>query len=149
MEQVGALVKDAMLTIFCFLFLFVGLGARLLPTWMFLNSLQLIVHTPLIAAYMPANLNYFLIQLLGIARLSSKKIDEAIETWQWEEGFQNYELSGDNSSAFSHLLNDCGYKHTFMRNLVIIDFLGMTFFIILAILYCMEAWQVKKYHRSK
>ena len=32
---------------------------RLLPTWMFINSLQLILHTQLFQTYMPAKVAYF------------------------------------------------------------------------------------------
>ena len=39
METIGGMVKDASMAIACFMFLFLGMGARLLPTWMFINSL--------------------------------------------------------------------------------------------------------------
>ena len=44
----------------CLLLLLIGMNARLLPMWMFINSMQLFVHTPLLASYMPSSLNYFL-----------------------------------------------------------------------------------------
>ena len=60
---------------------FVGIGGRLLPTWMFLNSLQLIVHTPLLATNMPSNLHYFLVRYLDMFRMNVKSIDSDMESW--------------------------------------------------------------------
>ena len=63
---------------------------------------------------MPANLNYFLIKLLKIARLNVDKIDEYMETWEKQQGLDNYELKiSEGGSLFTYLLNDCGYKHSF------------------------------------
>lgn len=57
-----------------FVLLLVGLGVSLLPTWMFLNSLQLIVHTPLLQSYLPANVHYFSTSYLGYMGLNSLSI---------------------------------------------------------------------------
>ena len=73
-------------------FILIGLGGRMLPTWMFINSMQLIMHTPLLATYMPSNLNYFLVKYLSIIRVASAQLDETIEAWQRERGVYNYEL---------------------------------------------------------
>ena len=54
--------------------LLLGLSGRLLPTWMFLNSFQLLVHAPMLATYMPPNLHYFLVDYLNLIRLHSKKL---------------------------------------------------------------------------
>ena len=70
-----------MLLGFAPLLLLLGVGGRLLPTWMFLNSMQLIVHTPMLATYVPANLHYFLVKYLSIFRLNSKQIDDLVENW--------------------------------------------------------------------
>jgi hypothetical protein len=43
-ESMSGIIGASMVS----LILFVGMGGRLLPTWMFLNSLQLIVHVPLL-----------------------------------------------------------------------------------------------------
>lgn len=59
--------------------LLVGLGGRLLPTWMFFNSLQLIVHTPLLPTHLPANVHYFLTSYLGFLRLNSLSMSESLE----------------------------------------------------------------------
>ena len=41
-----------------------------LSTWMFLNTLQLIAHMPLLNTLMPANLHLFLAKYLDFVRLS-------------------------------------------------------------------------------
>ena len=51
------------------LILFMGLTTgRLLPTWTFINSLQLICHLPLIDSEMASPSAYFLSQLLNVAK---------------------------------------------------------------------------------
>ena len=71
-------VKDGLNTMlvtgFAPIFFLIGLGGQLLPTWMFLNSLQLITHVPMIDAHLPATLHYFLVNYLTIIRLDSENI---------------------------------------------------------------------------
>ena len=45
-------------------------GGRLLPTWMYINTLQLVVYTPLVTTNMPSNLHYFLNNYLQLFRLN-------------------------------------------------------------------------------
>ena len=75
--------------------IFAGLGGRLLPTFMFLNSIQLIVHTPLLATYMPGNLHLFFLKYLDMLRLKVHLFDEALENSESDHGMENYELSID------------------------------------------------------
>lgn len=89
--------------------LMIGLGGSLLPTWMFLNSLQLIVHTPMIDAHLPASLHYFLVNCLSPIRLHSDQIEDLIQAWQKGQGVATYKLAVDEDSAYSALLNMCGY----------------------------------------
>ena len=78
--------------------LLLGLSGHLLPTWMFLNSLQLIVHAPMLATNMPANLHHFLVDYLSLIRLDSKKISSQVEIWERELGLANYKLiTGEDS----------------------------------------------------
>ena len=42
----------------------------LVHTWIFINSLQMVSHVPLIAQNLPSNAHYFLLNLLGLARLN-------------------------------------------------------------------------------
>ena len=74
-------MNGLMITCFLPMLLLLGFGGRLLPTWMFLNSMQLLVHTPLLATFMPANLHVFLVDYLSVIRLSSKHINDSIEQW--------------------------------------------------------------------
>jgi len=58
-EEIQSMTTGLIFTALIGVLLFVGVGGRLLPTFMFLNSMQLIVHTPLLATYMPGNLHLF------------------------------------------------------------------------------------------
>ena len=52
-----------------FFFLILCAMGPLLPTWMFLNSMQLIFHAPLIKSDMPSHAFYFMIEYLYKLRL--------------------------------------------------------------------------------
>ena len=69
-------MDGALITVGCLLLIFIGLGGRLLPTWMFLNSLQLIVHLPLLSTSMPSNLHFFLVKYLNFIRMKADVIDQ-------------------------------------------------------------------------
>ena len=71
---------------------FLGMGGRLLPTWMFLNSMQLIVHTPMLNTFMPSNLHYFLISYLNFVRINPKALDKSMLAWQ-QESIDGYEMA--------------------------------------------------------
>ena len=48
----------------------------LLPTWMFVNSLQIVAHTPLLNSEMPGNVQYFMSDYLKIVRLRDPVYDK-------------------------------------------------------------------------
>ena len=56
--------------------MFSFVGGRLLPTWMYFNTLQLIVYTPLVTSNMPSNLHYFLNNYLQPIRLNFNGVDD-------------------------------------------------------------------------
>ena len=56
--------------------MFSFVGGRLLPTWMYFNSLQLIVYTPLVTTNMPSNLHYFLNNYLQPIRLNLNGVEQ-------------------------------------------------------------------------
>lgn len=64
-------LQSVMLAIIVPVLLMIGLGGHLLPTWMFLNSLQLISHVPMLDAHIPASLHYFRVKYLSLIRLDS------------------------------------------------------------------------------
>lgn len=101
--------------------LFIGLGGSLLPTWMFLNSLQLIVHLPLVATLMPSNLHMFLLKYLSFMRLKTESTDRQTEIWQRESGISGFDLVSDQDSLYSSLLLACGYKPAFSQNLFLLS----------------------------
>ena len=89
-DSVSDIVNTILVTSFAPMFFLIGLGGQLLPTWIFLNSLQLITHVPMIDAHLPANLHYFLVNYLTIIRLDSEKLGDQAETEQKEQGVANY-----------------------------------------------------------
>lgn len=86
----------------CFgpLLLLMGFGGRLLPTWMFVNSMQLVTHSPLLTTFMPANMHVFLTDYLGWLRLYSVELDFKLESWQHERGLYDYQLMVDDVTAY-------------------------------------------------
>jgi hypothetical protein len=51
---------------------------------MFLNSLSLIAHVPLLSSNLPPQVNYFLMKYLNLVRLYSPELDVSIETFDRE-----------------------------------------------------------------
>ena len=121
-----------------FLIVFLGIGANLLPTWMFVNSMQLIMHTALLKTSMPSNLHYFLIHYLNLLRMNPEQLDLTMETLLTQSGQFDYELSSQGDAYFNAVLNMCGYKHTISRNLTIIA--GIFFLILLTVTSCFHSW---------
>ena len=54
------------------------IGAQL-PTWMFINSLSLIVHTTLLNSLMPPSVFYIFKKYLNIVRLSWPEVNDEID----------------------------------------------------------------------
>ena len=99
-----------------FLLFFIGIAGNLLPTWMFLNSMQLLVHIPLLSGTsMPANLHVFFKLFLDILRPNLVSIDEDID------------------SSNSSLIRDCGYSASFLQNAKLILIIGATLVGIIAL----------------
>ena len=68
-EQVG--YADFALYAILGVFLLLALcGGHLLSTWMFLNSMQLLFHVPLIKTDLPAHAHFFMVEYLKKLRLS-------------------------------------------------------------------------------
>ena len=105
---------------------FIGIAGNLLPTWIFLNSMQLLVHIPLLSGTsMPANLHLFYKLYLDILRPNLVSINEDID------------------SSNSSLIRDCGYSTSFWQNAKLIIIIGTTLIGIIALLSIV--WLVKKY----
>ena len=129
--------------------MFVGMGGRLLPTWMFFNSMQLIAHTPLLDTYMPSNLNYFLIKFLDLVRINAKDIDESIEKANPDEGLNRYHMVQRSDSFFSSLLNDCGYRTEFSRNLMLVLALTTALIVVLVALLIWDCLSIRSSNLAK
>ena len=89
-------------------------AGSLLPTWMFINSLQIIAHMVLVKTMMPGTVHYFLNKYLDWLRWYDGDFME------WLEGtfeFKRYDLD---FGAYHALLKSCDYEHLFAQNMVII-----------------------------
>ena len=92
---------------------FVTLGS-LLPTWMFINALQLLAHLPLLNSNMPANAHYFLNKYLEKVRW----YDEDFVKWVDDNhSMKKYDID---TGIFHHLLKACGYEHIFIYNMLLV-----------------------------
>ena len=66
-QNVNVSVKVLLVTTFAMILPVIAVGS-LLPTWIFINSLQIIAHTILLKTLMPANAHYFLSTFLDWLR---------------------------------------------------------------------------------
>ena len=131
MDQITEIVDIVMVLACISLLFFLGINARILPTWMFLNSIQLIMHTVLLSTSMPSNLHYFLMHYLNLIRMSPPSyLEPEMEVLQYETDQNYYELSNKNDSSYSSVIRMCGYKHTFSQNLIIV--IGFTLLLVTA-----------------
>ena len=102
---------------------FVTIGS-LLPTWMFINSLQLLAHLPLINSIMPGNAHYFLSKYLDIVRWHDQDFVESLDE---KFNFKEYDVD---VGAFHHLLQSCGYEHLTAQNMILI-FAGVSLILLI------------------
>ena len=106
-DHMESFVNVLLFLAFVPLLLFVGFGGRLLPTWMFLNSLQLFVHLPLLETYLPANLSSMLAYYLGYIRLNNVTFNDGIS----ESDARLRKDTSDSSVPYFSLLKSYGYAH--------------------------------------
>ena len=60
-------------------FLLALFQGSLVATWIFINTMQLIAHLPLITTKLPANANYFLLKFLSTVRLDFIGLNSRVE----------------------------------------------------------------------
>ena len=101
---------------FCLLVAFCG--GRLLPTWMFLNSMQLIVHVILIKTDMPSHAHSFMQNFLDKLRLKFDWTDEMTEDSVGSPAQLDYEAM-QKDEYFSVYIKSCGYHYNWLNNLFI------------------------------
>ena len=89
-------------------------AGSLLPTWMFINSLQIIAHMALLKTLMPANAHYFLSKYLDWLRWYDSGFIDHLDA---KYHFKTYTL---NTGAYNTLLEACDYNPLFAQNMVLI-----------------------------
>lgn len=105
----------------------------LLPIWMFFNSLQLIVHIPMIRVNLPATANLFLLDFLSGVRLHVGVLDRFIAEQVVSDSDQvDFDaIRSTDVHYYNELVNSCGYHVSLVRNLVLVFLL----FVLLALIW--------------
>ena len=124
------------------IFFFCIIGAQL-PTWMFINSLCLIVHTTLLNSLMPPSVFYTFKKYLNLVRLNWPDLNEDIE--------ENYDVFDyENGHGFySIYLRSSGYAHLFARNTVIILSSALVIFLVWGIIGVIDRCTVNAKNRRR
>lgn len=131
-EEVQTVTTATMSTVGSFMIFVIGIGGRDLPTWMFYNSLSLILHTPLLPTNMPTNLHIFLIDYLNFIRFKIESVEQQIEQWQLKYGLIDIKSASTDDSTWSALLKSCGYGSEFTRNLFLVIWISIALTILMA-----------------
>jgi len=84
-------------------------AGSMLPTWMFINSVQIIAHMALLKTLMPGNAHYFLNKYLDWLRWRDADFIEWLQV-SYDFNFKSYSLE---KGSYHALLNACGYEHLF------------------------------------
>ena len=111
----------------------------LLPVWMFLNSLQLIVHLPMVRSRIPSAANLLFLDYLTVIRLHLGGFHETLaDLLGLSKGdAEDYRLIGEDG-YYNELFHQCGYHASFLHNLVIIFFLAVVFALLWFFLACKD-----------
>ena len=91
---------------------------------MFLNTLQIIAHMPLLNLVMPANAHYCLAKYLNIVRLYSKRLNTMLR------GPFNMKRTSGIKGLYNVYMQLCEYEHLYSRNLVIVIALAIVFLVV-------------------
>lgn len=101
----------------------VCLLGKSLPTWMFLNTLMLVAHLPLLNTAMPANLHQFLKKYLDLVRLNIDSLPFDLDDSYDISRLYQFTKAGDNQlyGENNRLLQACGYGSLFINNTVVLS----------------------------
>lgn len=115
-------------------------GGALVPTWMFLHTMSLIVHLPLMKTNMPANAHFFLVHYLDVFRMRIEKLEQSID--KLFVNFDSYkEMLIEEESTNVQLTDQLKYSHykfNIFRNLSFYIIIFMAMLIVLLMLYLTE-----------
>ena len=107
---------------------------------MFFNSLQLIVHIPLIKSKLPANANLFLLDYLAIVRLHIGRLSAWLDkSFAVESDREDNLVIRQGDGYYNELIHACGYHVSLARNLILVLILAgivLTIWLIVACKNC-------------
>ena len=100
----------------------------LLPVWMFINSMQLIVHLPLIRSPQPGNSHLFLLDHLNVLRMNFGSLNAWLQKQVGDSRLEDVGLVlNPEASYYTTLVYQCGYSFSLWPNLILtFCLLGLT-----------------------
>ena len=117
---------------------------------MFLNSLQLIVHVPLIRTNIPGNAHYFLLEYLNILRLHfwslTKWLQEQVGASK-EHDYAMVQKEEYGAEHYTELVFSCGYSFNLLPNLILVFFLFACIVLVWLLVLLCDLW--RKYNDRK
>jgi hypothetical protein len=126
----------------------------LLSAWMFVNSLQLIAHLPLIQTGLPANVHTYLIKLLSLVRFDIAPLRLYISglfggnsRWTMSTDFNLIEEG--KYVAYNTALNNAGYSFSMVNNMFTVIVLAGLLTMAWTLLCAFEAKFMPETRRSK
>ena len=81
----------------------------LLPTWMFINTMQLLAHVPLLNAQLPSTVQSLLLELLSLTRL-----DWLFQIFGTREESELFKSASENLCIFDQIRYACGYTNRYV-----------------------------------
>lgn len=109
----------------------------LLPTWMFLNSMQLIFHVPLIKSDLPAHAHFFMVDYLTKLRLHFDWTNELADSMLGSPAAQDYDVIEQNT-FYTTQIKDCGYHYSFLSNLFAMICISLLIMAVWLLLLCKD-----------
>lgn len=143
--ETALFISYILLAIGAFLLLLLVLTCGpLLPFWMFLNSLQLIVHVPLIRTNIPGNAHYFLLEYLNILRLHfwslTKWLQEQVGASK-EHDYAMVQKEEYGAEHYTELVFSCGYSFNLLPNLILVFFLFACIVLVWLLVLLCDLWR--------
>lgn len=150
-ESTETIANTALIAVMIVFLLVICCAGPLLPTWMFLNSMQLIFHVPLIKSDLPAHAHFFMVEYLKKLRLHFDWTNEYAESVVGSPAEQDYDVIEQNT-FYTAQIKDCGYHYSFLNNLfaiICIALVIMAVWLLLLLKDCAFRACSKKQHRMR
>ena len=129
--------------------LLIGFGGRLLPTWMMLNTLQLMVHLPLLPVYLPSNMSFLLSEYLRTMQIRSNELEQYLIGADFLGEQDTSSTDSDEYLSSLSLLKMYGYAHSISLNLALVMLAGLGMIVATMFAKCLDCSHKRKGGRGK